>query len=167
MSPTRLRTRPSRSLVRLLTAAMVTAFSLLTLAGCERYELDRQMEALCKKDGGVKIYETVTLPAREYEAIWKYAAVARSPADYYGPEYRAVSTREVLVGKNAKAETGAGQLARLYSAIYRRSDGRLLGEEVQYRRDGGDPFTLGFQPSSAACPHIDPGVAKAIFIKGE
>jgi hypothetical protein len=166
MNPTMLRERTCGSL-RPLTVAMVTVFSLIALAGCERYELDRQMEALCKKDGGVKIYETVTLPASEYEAIWKYAATARSPADYYGPDYRAVRTREVLVGKNAKPGTGEGRLARLYSAVYRRSDGRLLGEQVQYRRDGGDPFTLGFQPSSAACPHIEPGLAKSIFIKGE
>jgi hypothetical protein len=124
------------------------------------------MEDLCKKDGGIKVYETITLPAREYEAIWKFAAVAASPADYYGPEYRAVSTREVLVGKNAKAESGMGQLSRLYWAVCRRSDDRLLGAQVTYQRDGGDPFTLGFQPSSASCPHVDHGFARKIFVKG-
>jgi hypothetical protein len=150
-----------------LAGIAICAGILLPLASCERYALDRKMEELCKKDGGIKIYETVTLPRTEYEAIWKFAGTAKSRADYYGPGYRAVSTRVVLVGQNVKAETGMGQLARLYWAIYRRSDDRLLGEHVEYRRDGGDFFTFGFQPSSASCPHVDRGLAQGIFIKGE
>ena len=150
----------------LVATMLATVFPLL-LAGCERNTLDRQMEELCKKDGGVKVYETVTVPAHEYEAIWKFANTATSPADYYGPKYRAVATREVLVGKDAKAGSGTGQLSRLYWAIHRRSDGRLLGEQVEYRRDGGDPFTFGFQPSSAACPHVEGSFAQSIFVKGD
>ena len=125
------------------------------------------MEELCRKDGGVKVYETVTLPASEFETIWTYVTTAKSDADYYGPAYRAVSTREVLVGKNAKPGTGEGRLSRLYWAIYRRSDNHLLGEQVEYRRDAGDLFTFGFQPSSASCPHVDRGVARSIFVKGD
>lgn len=140
---------------------------LIALSGCERYALDRQMEELCKKDGGIKVYETVTLPPSEYEAIWKYAARPVSPAEYYGPKYRTVSGREVLIGKDTKAESGDGQLARLHWAIYRRTDDRLLGEQIEYRRNGGDFITFGFQPSSAYCPHVDHGIANAVFIKGD
>lgn len=145
----------------------LAAILLFTLVGCERYALDRQMEDLCQKDGGVKVYETVTLPAAEFEAIWTYARTARSEGDYYGPNYRFVSTREILVGKDAKPETGQGQLGRLYWAIYRRSDNRLLGEQVEYRRSGGDFLTLGFQPSNASCPRVDRGIANTIFLKGD
>ncbi len=148
-------------------ATMLAAAFLLLLAGCERNTLDRQMEELCKKDGGVKVYETVKLPASELETIWQYASTAKSRVDYYGPEYRAVSTREVLIGKDARAETGEGRLARLYWAIYRRSDDRLLGEQVEYRRNAGDPFTFGFQPSSAYCPQVERGLARSIFVKGD
>lgn len=147
--------------------AILLASSLLTLAGCESDELDRQMEQLCKRDGGVKVYETVRLSARELEEIRQYPLTAKSRADFYGPQYRAVSTKEVLVGKNARAGTGEGQLSRLYWAIYRRSDDRLLGEQVSYQRDGGDLFTFGFQPSSAGCPHVEHGLAQSIFIKGD
>ena len=47
-------------------ATLLLTFAALTtaLAGCERWSLDRQMEELCKKDGGIKVYETVTLPAK-------------------------------------------------------------------------------------------------------
>ena len=34
----------------------------LLLAGCEKHRLDEQVKELCAKDGGVRIYETVTLP---------------------------------------------------------------------------------------------------------
>ena len=64
---------------RLVAIATIVAM-LVTLSGCERYALNRQMEELCKKDGGVKIYETVTLSPTEYEAIWKYAGTAATPA---------------------------------------------------------------------------------------
>ena len=39
---------------------------LLLLSGCERWYLDSKMEELCAKDGGIKIYETVTLPASDF-----------------------------------------------------------------------------------------------------
>ena len=60
--------------LRRRSAAVISlaATLLLTLAGCERWALDRKMEELCRKDGGVKVYETVTLPPKEFEAIWTY-----------------------------------------------------------------------------------------------
>jgi hypothetical protein len=148
-------------------AAVLACAALATLlVACERYALNQQMEELCKKDGGVRVYETVTLPPSEYEALWKYAATAATPADFYGPNYRSVATKEILVGQNATAGSGIGQLSRLYWGIYRRSDNRLLGERVGYQRDGGDPFTLGFQPGSSSCPRDPIGLAQSVFIKG-
>jgi hypothetical protein len=144
--------------------------SLLGLAGCERWELDRKMAELCKKDGGVKVYETVTLPASEFSStgqpLAKYLPLAKSDADYLGPDYRYVSKREILVGQDARPESGDGQLTRLYWAIYRRADDRLLGEQVEYRRSGGDLFTFGFQPSSASCPRVERDLAQLVFRKG-
>ena len=150
----------------MITISVAVATS-LGLAGCERWALDRQMEDLCKKDGGVKVYEKVTLPANEFNALGTEAAAAKSDEDFYGSNFRYLSKREILVGKNAKAGTGEGQLARLHWAIYRRSDGHLLGEQTEYRRNSGDLFTFGFQPSSASCPHVDRDVAQMIFVKGE
>ncbi len=54
------------SLTRLV---VVVTFAALALSGCEKFALDRQMEELCKKDGGVKIYETVTLPASMFDRL--------------------------------------------------------------------------------------------------
>ncbi|MBX9716300.1 MAG: hypothetical protein K2X42_06850 [Burkholderiaceae bacterium] len=144
--------------------------TMLSLAGCERWELDRQMEALCKKDGGIKVYETVTLPASEFgpgdEPLFKYRAIARSRAQIFGPDYKYSNDHETLAGKGANPETGSGQLVRLHWAIHRLADGKLLGEQVEYRRHGGDLFTFGFQPSSASCPSVKRDVAQLVFIKG-
>lgn len=157
------------NLVRgVLSIALITAASLV-LAGCERWALDRQMEALCKKDGGVKVYETVTLPASEFsdtgQPLARYIPLAKTDAEYLGPDYRYVQRKETLFGMGTDPEQGEGQLSRWYSAIYRRSDGRLLGESISYGRSGGDWLTFGFQPSGNHCPKPRTDLIKSIFVK--
>jgi hypothetical protein len=151
-----------------ITMSMVTPM-LVTITGCERSALDRQMHELCKKDGGVKVYETVVLRSSEFSStgqpLAKYTNSAKSDSDYLGPDYRYVQSREVIVGKGADMERGEGQLSRWYSAVYRRSDDRLLGESVSYGRGGGDGFTFGFQPSGNHCPNPRIDLIKSVFIK--
>jgi hypothetical protein len=149
----------------------IAAVALLGLAGCERWELDRQMGELCNKDGGVKVYETVMLPASEFsdtgQPLARYIPLSKSDADYLGPDYRYVQKQEILVGKSADIEKGGGRLTRWYVAIYRRSDERLLGESISYGRGGGDGFTFGFQPSGKYCPKPRPNLISAVFVKGK
>lgn len=150
---------------------LMTLASLLILSGCERWSLDRQMEALCKRDGGIKVYETVTLPASEFSDIGqplaRYIPIAKSDEDYLGPDYRYVRTMDVVVGKNVDIETGKGRITRFHSAVYRRSDGHLLGELISYGRGGGDGFTFGFNPSGNACPLPRIDLIKSVFVKGK
>ena len=157
--------------MRCMIALSLTAILLSALSGCERYALDRQMEELCKKDGGVKVYETVTLPASEFSNIGqplaRYEQTAKSVSDYLGPDYKYVRETEILVGPKANAQKGEGQLRRLYYAIYRRADGRLLGESIEYDRSGGDGFTFGFQPSGNHCPKPRVGLITSVFIRGK
>ena len=154
---------------RLIPAAIATV-SLLGLAGCERWELDRQMEALCKKDGGVKVYETVTLPLSEFSdtgvPLARYIPIAKSVDDYLGLDYRYIRREEILVGMRANTQRGEGELSRWYSAVHRRADRRLLGESVSYSRSGGDGFTFGFQPSGNVCPRPRVDLITSVFIRG-
>lgn len=136
------------------------------LVGCERYKLDQQMAVLCKKDGGVKVHEKVTLVPAEYNEIFRHVAKEKSYEDRYGPNYRYVHKWEDLVGAKADPEKGEGRLSRFYAAIYRRSDSYLLGELVSYGRTGGDFFTFGFHPSSNHCPKPRIDLAQSIFVKG-
>jgi hypothetical protein len=153
-------------------AAGAALIALLALAngGCERWRLDQQMELLCKKDGGIKVYETVTLPASEFgpggEPLFRHRVPGMAREDILGPVYRYGSSREILVG-SAQPEQGSGQLLRLHWTIHRRSDNKLLGEQTEYRRSGGDLFTFGFQPSNASCPRVKRDVEQLVFIKGD
>lgn len=157
--------------VRGMVAAVAACTALLGLTGCERWRLDRQMEELCKKDGGVKVYETVKLPASEFNdlgtPLYRYYKPGVAVEDQLGPQYRFVLKTEILVGPHANAEKGEGQLRRLQASIHRRSDGMLLGEQVWYDRSGGDWVTFGFQPSGKSCPQFTRGLAQTIFVKGE
>lgn len=143
---------------------------LVLLSGCERWALDRQMEELCKKDGGITVYETVTLPASDFnefgEPLGRYIQTAKTREDYFGPDYRYVTKEKYISGNSqTKVEHGEGTLVRRYQAIYRRSDQKLLVEAVNYHRAGGDEITLGFHFSQEVCPRPSPNVS-TIFIKG-
>ena len=157
--------------MRVLVTIAIAAIALVGLFGCERIALDRQMEELCKKDGGVRVYETVTLPSSEFsnvgQPLAQYWKAQIPEAERLGPQYRYVQRREILVGQGARPEKGEGQLVKWYYAVYRRSDDRLLGESVSYERGGGDGIAFGLQPSGNACPLPRKDLAQSIFIKGK
>ena len=61
----RAKDRPTKIIALLL---IVPGFAWLawTLYGGEKAVLDRQVRELCAKDGGIKVYETVKLPAEKF-----------------------------------------------------------------------------------------------------
>jgi hypothetical protein len=155
-----------RSLTPTLGSFLVAA----TLIGCEKHDLDRQMEALCKKDGGVKVYETVLLPAGEFnkEGIplaryWLDPSLVGTSGQL-GPSYRYKSFEETI--KAGEPMKGEGRLTRYVEEIHRVEDGRLLGRSVFYGRAGGDLIVLGHF-STAGCPNTTTPFLTSVFIKGE
>ena len=145
---------------------------LVSLLGCERRELDRKMEELCKRDGGMTIYEKEVLPASEFsnvgQPLAKYAQKAQSLDTSLGPNYRYILQITIVAGRpNADPKRGEGLVERVYQAVIRRSDGKVLGEYVEYRRGGGDGFTFGFQPSGDYCPKPAVSLINSIFVKEE
>jgi len=147
--------------------AILVALSVVGLPGCERHVLDARMALLCRRDGGVKVYEAVMLSPEEYEAVFSQAAKAKSRAELYGPNYRFTEEYKILFGTESGPESGRGRLARWRSAIYRRSDNKLLGESIEYGRTGGDILTFGLVPSSNHCPKPRAGLAAAVFLRRE
>jgi hypothetical protein len=149
---------------------LILAVVLLPLTGCEKYALDRQMEELCRKDGGVKVYETVTLPPEMFDKLghpfpgWPN----RSQEDRLGPDYRYVE--ETIYLKQGDPLRGEGRLRQTSERIYRRADGKLMGEAVSYGRSGGD-FIAFAHPTSRHCPVYQSdseGLIKSVFLrKGE
>jgi len=132
---------------------------LLWLAAGEKWWLDYQVRKFCAVDGGVKVYEMVKLPAKKFN---KYGQINfYRPIDgenALGPEY-------VWKWKLRYYRKGNPSFYRSHTRIYRKSDGRLLGESVFYKRGGGD-LPGPWHGSSFMCPElsIKNDVLRQIFI---
>ncbi|MDZ7805096.1 hypothetical protein [Thiohalophilus sp.] len=91
---------------------------------------DWRVDQMCAVDGGVRVYETVTLPGHRFD---KYGIV-RIPI-----KRKAKSGDEYHYERNIyyyREENPA--VWRLHFEIYRRMDKKLLGEATTYARRGGD-----------------------------
>lgn len=131
------------------------------LAGQKLY-YDLQVNRLCAQDGGIKVYETVKLPAERYDQYAKRNWIlpdrvrAKASDDYF------VETETHYYRKSSP------QVARTVARVIRRSDGKVLGEYIHYGRGGGD-MPGPWHGSSFLCP--DPtkstGFETKIFIRGE
>lgn len=161
--------RGKRSLSKNALVMMSIASVGFLLSACEKFALDRQMEELCKKDGGIKVYETVTLPALMFDQWgdpfpdWR----GRKFENRFGPEYRYVVETDYL--KKGDPFKGEGRLDRTVTQIYRSSDNKLLGEAISYGRSGGD-FIAYAHPTSKSCPTYKTDtewVIKSVFLKKE
>lgn len=146
----------------LLAAAMF--WGVVLLSGCEKARLDEQVRELCAKDGGIKVYEVVKLPAQEFDqwGVIKFYRPTQGE-NALGPDY--LFQHDTVFYKR-----GNPQMYRSHFRILRRADRKLLGETVVYGRGGGDfPLPLPMHGSSFHCP--DPNVAgevqllKQIFMK--
>ena len=117
---------------------------------------DYQVRELCAKDGGIRVYETVKLPAdkfNEWGQVNFYEPTQGENA--LGPDY-------VFVSDTHYYRKGNPQIARRDLKVIRRSDGKLLGETIFYGRGGGD-IPGPWHPSSLTCPEIHDAGSEALF----
>jgi len=109
----------------------------------EKARLDREVNRLCAIDGGMKVYETVTLPADSFEKdgfiYIPSRQVAKPEDEYYNDGY----TKYLVKGNP--------DLVQYHTQIYQQSDNKLLGEIISYSRRGGD-FPGPWHQSSSRCP---------------
>lgn len=143
---------PARSwLIPLLIAAT-------GMSGCEKARLDDEVRRLCAIDGGVRVYETVILPAERFN---KYGAVLIPSREKVkvGDEY--FYDWEIQYIKN-----GNPQLWKSHHRFIRIIDGKLLGESISYTRRGGD-IPGPWHASSFTCPEpVEyPSLEQTIFKK--
>lgn len=140
----------------------------LATSGCSKIWLDWQMEALCKADGGVKVYETVKLPPEMFDQYgdpfpgWRQ----RKPEDRLGAEYIYERTETIL--KDGDPIEGEGRLVRIVRRVLRDADLKLMGVSVTYARSGGD-FIAYAHFTSKVCPadQKSTDLIHAIFIRRE
>ncbi len=116
-----------------------------------------KVDRLCAIDGGVKVYEMVTLPPEKFDK-WGH------PNFFYptrkenalGPEY-------IFKWEITDLRKGNPSLTRQHHEVIRQADGKLLGETTLYSRGGGD-LPLPGQPSSYTCPPI-PEAGNNVLLK--
>ena len=144
-----------------LTILLAAAF---LLAGCEKARLDQQVKELCVKDGGIKVYETVKLPAERFDQ-WGMV----KPYDPTQKE-NALGVEYLYRSDDYFYRKGNPSMVRYRHQVFRRSDGKLLGETISYGRGGGD-MPGPWEPSSYHCPPTSESseiaLFKKIFVLGE
>jgi hypothetical protein len=138
---------------------------LLLVAGCAsgpgKSELNAEVKRLCAIDGGIKIYEAVTLPPEKFnlrKEINFYRPAQGESA--LGPEY--LYKREIQ--HLLKGEYEQPAMWRTHEQVVRKLDGKLLGESVSYARRGGD-IPGPWHPSSYICPELkDLNLLERVFV---
>ena len=123
----------------------------------KRAKADAMVDELCARDGGIKVYETVKLPANRFD---KFGNI-RIPFDPKpGVDYYLKNEIRWIV---PYSDEGNISISRRNYQVRRVSDNKVLGEVIWYLRRGGDPISPA-HPSSHRCPE-DVGVEKKVFIK--
>lgn len=153
---------------RTKTTTYLLLVTLMLLGGCEKLWLDKQMKELCAKDGGVKVYETVTLPPEMFDQHgdpfpgWR----ARKEEERFGSAYRYANTYHVI--NPGEPSKGEGRLLKVETTITRVEDGKLLGVSMVYGRSGGDFMLWMGHPSHASCPQglTERDLIRSVFVKG-
>lgn len=155
---------------RLVSALL--ALELLT--GCisfTKMKMDAEVDRLCAIDGGIKIYETVSLPPEKFKKNGDINFYVGSGGEnWLGPEYVWKSKTTYL--QPGGSERANPRMWRSHHQVIRRSDGKLLGESIYYARYGGDSRFLnelmgGPPESSYSCPKGSISVTRGVFIKTE
>jgi len=134
---------------------MVIAMTSL-LSGCEQERVDEQMQELCDKDGGIKIYEKVELPKEKFTEngdLTFFVTYNVSSGGYY------------FETKDEKLRENSPTLTRYTYTITRESDKKILGTYVYYLRIGGAIFPrLGPDPAKQCPSNLSDRIFKrAIF----
>lgn len=147
---------------------MRTLISLLLLlplatacaSGPSKSELDAEVKRLCAIDGGIKVYETVTLPPEKFD---KYGNVSIP-----SKEHAKIEDEYYIEWKIIYLKDGDPSLLRSHHRLIRRSNQKLLGESIMYSRGGGD-LPGPWHPSSFSCPEPSqhPSLESSIFVKGD
>ncbi len=119
------------------------------VAGKKMY-WDAKVRELCAQDGGIKVYETVKLPAENFNK-W-------GQPNFYRPNQgeNALGTGYVFRSEIKKYRKSDPSTSRRLYQVFRKENNKILGESVTYVRSGGD-LPGPWHSSTYRCPE-DGGV---------
>ena len=138
------------------------------LASCAtptQMTLDTEVKRLCAIDGGIKVYETVSLPAERFDKYGGVNIPSRQEAKSNDEYFYQWDVQDIKPGK---PENGEADLGRSHFKLYRAADRKLIGESIAYTRRGGD-IPGPWHPSHFTCP-TDSGLSELknhVFVRNE
>jgi hypothetical protein len=144
-------------------SALAVGFAILSvpalISNGVKAHYDRQVQELCAKDGGIRVYETAPLTPDLMDKagrIWIPDKERLKSTDEYYYE-----------SEDRYYRQGNPTLLQSRYRIIRRTDGKVLGESIFYGRGGGD-LPGPWHESSFTCPNPiqSPGLETSIF-KGD
>ena len=103
---------------------------LLWMAAGEKMLADMRVSRLCAEDGGIRVYETVGLPAERFD---KYGQLRIPSKEMAKPD-----DQYYYVWISETSAKGRTKIRRDHFLMYRHADQKLLGESISYARTGGD-----------------------------
>ncbi|MBP7080364.1 MAG: hypothetical protein KBA96_04580 [Rhodocyclaceae bacterium] len=146
--------------MKTLIAMLCTLSVIAASAGSpSKSDLDDEVRRLCAIDGGIKVYETVTLPAERFDQWGNIGVPNLKFATEKDEYYYVVDDRYYRLERPF--------LVRINSKIFRTSDRKILGESIRYGRGGGDHYGP-WAESTFDCPSIKNAEGKlesSVFMK--
>ena len=119
---------------------------------------DAKVERLCAIDGGIKVYETVRLPAEKFNE-W-------GQVNFYKPTQgeRALGPEYVFHEDVSVQLAGIPEIRRYHYKVTNAANLAVLAETISYQRGGGD-LPGPWQPSAFTCPPIAEAGPNALLMK--
>jgi hypothetical protein len=103
-----------------------------------RMQLDAEMEKLCAKDGGTRVYQHITLSPEKYEEQKEKNFYDQSSIEkVFGTDFLMKQEESYLHGSPEIDPWDKPCLIRYHEQLFRKVDGKLLGEVIWYMRIGG------------------------------
>lgn len=136
-------------------SAILAAVIVGVLSGCAGWSpgqqsyWDARVRELCKKDGGVTVYEQVKITRREFDALGGLNGTVPVPIRAFAQP----GTPYVAETKRFTIHEWAPEVLRRETSIIRVADGKVLSRQIQYLRIGGD-FPSPSHESSYSCADV-------------
>lgn len=151
---------------RLIHGALLTAAA-TAFTGCtsEKDRLDAEAKRLCAIDGGIKVYETVTLPPAKFNQYGQ--PEIPNTKDMVGFGYYILGAEAHIDGQLSTLPGDGPGLKRVTYQIIRSLDKKVMGESTVYGRHGGNLLDGYTQGGGFQCPTLEPwALENKVFLKG-
>lgn len=119
---------------------------------------DQQVDEMCEKDGGIKIYESIVLEESEYNQYKdKYGNLSIPRVDKAPENIQYVHRYDTEFIHNSDPIVRRDEFV-----VLRRYDNKVIGKQISYSRVGGDFFPIDTN-SFYTCPKVNKNLFDAVL----